>query len=264
MRKDLLPRLQKYEQYQKLLGDRNSFSKTDPEATFMRMKEDHMRNGQLKPGYNVQIGTEKPIYFNLQYTSKTNRHPLFRAASGKKAQQILGKWPKTVIADAGYGSEENYAYLEKERDTGGGEVQQLPQGKRLKPGKRMLVKIENWTYDTAGDHWTCPAGNRLHFHRESKETLESGYDIRRRHYRSSSCEGCPLKERCTKAAGNREVVVSLERLRYQKQAREILRSEEGYTLAVRRMTEPESVFGQLKNNRGVPAISASRHGESDA
>ncbi|MFD2881970.1 hypothetical protein ACFTAO_49010 [Paenibacillus rhizoplanae] len=104
------------------------------------MKEDHMRNGQLKPGYNVQIGTEKPIYFNLQYTSKTDRHPLFRAASGKKAQQILGKWPKTVIADAGYGSEENYAYLEKERDTGGGEVRQLPQGKKLKPGKRMLVK----------------------------------------------------------------------------------------------------------------------------
>ncbi|MFD1906644.1 transposase [Paenibacillus rhizoplanae] len=113
MRKDLLPRLQKYEQYQKLLGDRNSFSKTDPEATFMRMKEDHMRNGQLKPGYNVQIGTENQFIFNLQYTSKTNRHPLFRAASGKKAQQILGKWPKTVIADAGYGSEENYAYLEK-------------------------------------------------------------------------------------------------------------------------------------------------------
>ncbi|MHA0856722.1 transposase, partial [Paenibacillus sp. CMAA1364] len=65
-----------------------------------------------------------------------------------------------------------------------------------------------------------------------------------------SCEGCPLKERCTKTTGNREVVVSLERLRYQKQAREILRSEEGYALAVRRMTESESVFGQLKNNRG--------------
>ncbi|MEK8212765.1 transposase [Paenibacillus sp. FSL L8-0463] len=90
----------------------------------------------------------------------------------------------------------------------------------------------------------------MHFRKKSKETLESGYEIRKRHYRSQSCEGCPLKERCTKAEGNREVVVSLERLRYQSQAREILRSEEGYALAVRRMTEPESVFGQLKNNRG--------------
>ncbi|WP_342481939.1 transposase [Paenibacillus sp. FSL L8-0340] len=90
----------------------------------------------------------------------------------------------------------------------------------------------------------------MHFRKKSKETLESGYEIRKRHYRSQSCEGCPLKERCTKAEGNREVVVSLERLRYQSQAREILRSEEGYALAARRMTEPESVFGQLKNNRG--------------
>lgn len=100
------------------------------------------------------------------------------------------------------------------------------------------------------DRWTCPAGQTLHFRKESKEILESGYEIRKRHYRSQSCEGCPLKESCTKASGNREVVVSLERLRYQKQAREMLQSEEGYLLAVRRMTEPESVFGQLKNNRG--------------
>nr|WP_307584485.1 hypothetical protein [Paenibacillus wynnii] len=62
LRKDLLPRQLKYEQYQMLLGDRNSFSKTDRDATFMRMKEDHMRNGQLKPGYNVQIGTETSLF----------------------------------------------------------------------------------------------------------------------------------------------------------------------------------------------------------
>nr|WP_311520036.1 hypothetical protein [Paenibacillus albidus] len=58
LRKDLLPRLRKYEVQQELLGGRNSYSKTDPDATFMRMKEDHMRNGEPKPDYNVQIGTE--------------------------------------------------------------------------------------------------------------------------------------------------------------------------------------------------------------
>nr|WP_311518652.1 transposase [Paenibacillus albidus] len=73
--------------------------------------------------------------------------------------------------------------------------------------------------------------------------------MRKGHYRSPNCDVCPLMERCTKASGNREVVVSLERLRYQNQAREMLRSEEGYALAVRRMTEPESVFRQLKNKR---------------
>ncbi len=58
IRKDYLPRCEKYEMQQATFQDRNSFSKTDPDATFMRMKEDHMKNGQLKPGYNVQVGTE--------------------------------------------------------------------------------------------------------------------------------------------------------------------------------------------------------------
>jgi hypothetical protein len=58
LEQDLLLRKKKYEEYQKVLGERNSFSKTDPDATFMRMKDDHMKNGQLKPGYNVQMGTE--------------------------------------------------------------------------------------------------------------------------------------------------------------------------------------------------------------
>ncbi|WP_143186266.1 transposase, partial [Paenibacillus sp. P3E] len=163
----------------------------------------------------------------------------------EKAKKILGKLPRAVIADAGYGSEENYAYLEKE------EIQAVVKygsyhKEKSKAWKENIGKVENWTYSETRDTWTCLAGETLHFRKE----LQSGYEIHKRHYRSQSCEGCPLKERCTKAAGNREVVVSLERLRYQKQARDILRSEEGYALAVRRMTEPESVFGQLKNNRG--------------
>ena len=55
---DYLPRMKKYEHQEEVLADRNSYSKIDTDATFMRMKEDHMKNGQLKPGYNVQIGTE--------------------------------------------------------------------------------------------------------------------------------------------------------------------------------------------------------------
>ena len=56
--KDYLPRMEKYERQEELLAERRSYSKTDTDATFMRMKEDHMKNGQLKPGYNVQVGTE--------------------------------------------------------------------------------------------------------------------------------------------------------------------------------------------------------------
>ncbi|WP_261800063.1 transposase [Paenibacillus sp. PAMC21692] len=82
------------------------------------------------------------------------------------------------------------------------------------------------------------------------EKSESGYELKKRHHRSESCEGCPFKELCTKAKGNREISVSMKYLSYKQQAREKLRSEEGYALSVRRMIEPESVFGQIKNNRG--------------
>ncbi|MGF9713358.1 transposase [Paenibacillus sp. JMULE4] len=82
-----------------------------------------------------------------------------------------------------------------------------------------------------------------------EQQTESGYEVRLRHYRSQECTGCPLKDACTKAKGNREIRVSLKYLRYKRQTREKLRSEEGYALSVRRMIEPESAFGQMKNNR---------------
>nr|WP_261381630.1 transposase [Paenibacillus cremeus] len=84
----------------------------------------------------------------------------------------------------------------------------------------------------------------------SKEKTDSGYKIEYRHYRSAGSEDCPLKSQCTKAPGDREVKVSLKYLRIKNQARQRLRSETGYALAVRRMIEPEPVFGDIKNNRG--------------
>jgi len=248
LRNNLLPRFQKYEHQQALFGDRNSFSKTDPDATFMRMKEDHMRNGQLKPGYNVQIGTENQ--FVLVYSvhqRPTDTRCLIPHL--ERVKENLGKLPGTVIADAGYGGEENYAYLEEEQ------IRALVKygtyhKEKSSAWKKDIGKIDNWSYNEEDDSWTCAAGQKLTFHYESKTTTESGYEIRTRHYRSASCEGCPLKAACTKAKGNREISVSLTYWRQKNEMRERLRSEEGYELSVRRMIEPESVFGQVKNNRG--------------
>ncbi len=107
--------LEKYEKQEAILGERNSYSKTDPDATFMRMKEDHMLNGQLKPGYNAQISSENQII--VHYTihqnptdTKTLKPHLedFEQLYGEKALEGL----EEITADAGYGSEENYDYLE--------------------------------------------------------------------------------------------------------------------------------------------------------
>ncbi len=112
LRKDLLPRLQTYETHQEVLGNRNSYSKTDKDATFMRMKEDHMRNGQLKPGYNVHIGTENQFILGYSVHQRpTDTRCLIPHL--EKVKSALGKLPATVIADAGYGGEENYDYLEQ-------------------------------------------------------------------------------------------------------------------------------------------------------
>jgi len=99
LRKDLLPRLQKYEHHQEILGDRNSFSKTDPDATFMRMKEDHMRNGQLKPGYNVQIVTENQFIVGYSLHQRPTDTRCLKPHL-EKVKTALGKLPGTVIDEA--------------------------------------------------------------------------------------------------------------------------------------------------------------------
>ena len=90
-----------------MFGDRNSYSKTDKDATFMRMKEDHMKNGQLKPGYNVQMGTENQFILFYTIHQRPTDTRCFIPHMEKLASSSL-PMPKTVIADAGYGSEENY------------------------------------------------------------------------------------------------------------------------------------------------------------
>jgi transposase len=62
-----LPKLMVYENHLKTLGTRNSYSKTDLDATFMRMKDDHMKNGQLKPAYNVQVCTENQFFTHFDF-----------------------------------------------------------------------------------------------------------------------------------------------------------------------------------------------------
>lgn len=102
--------LEKYKQQEEILQQRNSFSKTDTDATFMRMKEDHMLNGQLKPAYNLQISTNKQ--FILHYSLHPNPTDTKTLASHVDSfEKSYQKVPKELVADAGYGSHENYNFL---------------------------------------------------------------------------------------------------------------------------------------------------------
>ena len=102
-------RLNKYANYLEILGERNSFSKTDKEATFMRMKEDCMRNAQLKPGYNLQIRviSEYIVSYDI-FHNPSDTKTLIPFLEKIKSQNIK---VKNVVVDAGYESLSNYEYL---------------------------------------------------------------------------------------------------------------------------------------------------------
>ena len=68
--------MKEYEEKFEIVGERGSYSKTDKDATFMRMKEDAMNNGQTKPGYNVQIATENQFITNFGLNDQGTMIPL--------------------------------------------------------------------------------------------------------------------------------------------------------------------------------------------
>jgi transposase len=127
--KEYLPRKKKYEKAKRICGRRNSYSKTDKDATFMRMKEDHMGNGQLKPAYNVQIGTENGFVVGYDLFANPGDTKTLKPHL-RRQQRRLGVKPKAVITDAGYGSEENYVYLENRGDSGSSKIQHMEEGEK--------------------------------------------------------------------------------------------------------------------------------------
>jgi transposase len=241
-----LPRLEKYEEYEEICGSRNSFSKTDPDATFMRMKEDHMRNGQLKAAYNVQIGTENQFILNYDIHQKpTDTTTLIPHLEGLKECEIK---PENVIADAGYGSQENYEYLEKEKIEAYVKYNTF-RIEDTKKFKKDPFRKENFAFDQEKNEYECPKGRRLKYSHTKKKKSENGYETTLDIYECESCEGCELKNACTKSEGNRCIQVNSRLDELKSQARLKLKSEKGIKLRKKRCIEPESVFGHIKSNR---------------
>lgn len=166
----------------------------------------------------------------------------------------LGRLPQNLVTDAGYGSEENYAYLEQH---GLGNFvkyntfyQDTHHYRKAELIRKHQFRAENFGYDPDKDEFICPAHQRLHFQYTSRYTTENGYGTDRRNYECDQCNQCPLKAECTKAKGNRKIRISFRLLEYRRQARANLTSEEGQRLRAARFTEVETVFGIVKHNMG--------------
>lgn len=230
-------------------GNRNSFSKTDTDATFMHMKEHHMRNGQLKPGYNIQIGVESEYIVGVgSFSNRTDVNTLipFLDRIRKHTNRVFER----IIADSGYESSENYLYLEEN----GQECFIKPQNYEISKTKKYKADpytAENMMYDAKRDEYTCPDGRKLKFRREKIQTTENGYTVSTRYYSNDKCGRCPHRGKCHKAkTGYRTMRVNQVILEHRPKTLEKLTSEEGALLRMNRSIQVEGVFGVLKEDYG--------------
>ena len=240
-------KLEEYDSRLEQIGNRNSMSKTDPDATFMRMKEDAMNNGQTKPGYNLQISAENQFITDFALfpnpTDTLTLVPFFNS--------FLDRYhhlPSTAVADSGYGSEENYRFM----DEAGMDAYvkynrfHIEQRPRYNPNP---FHHDNLHYNADEDYYVCPMGQRMRRIGTSHSTTASGYRSENARYLAQNCKGCPLRCLCYKAKDDRRTIEVNHRLNeYKRKARELLTSEDGIKHRGRRCIEPEAVFGQMKHN----------------
>jgi transposase len=246
---DYIPRMEKYEGYEEKFEERNSFSKTDEDATFMRMKEDHMRNGQLKPGYNIQLGTQNQFILGYSLHRRAGDTSCLKEHL-ERLREWLGEYPETVVTDAGYGSEENYSYLEDKGMAPFVKYSSFHYEQKRNFKKKKPYRSENFTYHEAMDEYECPQGKRLKYVETIRRKSENGFWSERRIYECEDCSSCPVKEVCTRAKGNRQIRIGVELERLKEKARENLTSPRGLILRSKRPIEVEAVFGRLKQDWG--------------
>lgn len=244
--KEDIPRMKRYNRQMSKFEGRNSYSKTDKDATFMRLKEDHMRNSQLKPAYNIQYSTESHFITNFTLHRRAGDTSTLKPHL-EVFYKHYGTYPDRLIADAGYGSEENYEYL-KDNNIENYVKYNWFHKEQKKKFKNDISRWENYHYNEKDDYFVCPMGQRMYSVRQGERVSELGYKSQITYYQAKNCEGCPIRGVCHNQKGNRQIGVNHNLLKHRKEARENLLSEEGVKLRGRRCAEVEQAFGQLKNN----------------
>lgn len=251
---EYLSRLKKYNHQIHICGGRNSYSKTDHDATFMRMKEDAMGNGQLKPAYNLQHGVDSEyitwLTIGPQPTDTTTLIPFL-----KDAEEHLKFKYKNVITDAGYESEENYVFLEEN-----GQLSYIkPANYEISKTRRYkndIGKIENMEYDAESDVYICRNAKRLMVDHVRHSKSKTGYVSEKTIYKCEDCSGCPYKAECIKGNNcktpleerTKTLHVSKTFLKYRQEGLERILTDEGIVLRMNRSIQAEGSFGDLKQD----------------
>ena len=216
------------------------------------MKDDPMGNGQLKAGYNVQAGTENQFIVD----TTVHQRPGDTACAIPHCEHVkerIGRLPAALVADAGYGSEENYAYLEREGVDAYVKHSEFFRECRNKKWREDEMRVANWGYDKASDEYTCPEGRALAFVGELSRVSDLGHESTVRVYECADCSGCTRRAKCSKSADPdqpRQIQVNPTLNAFRSRASEMLHTETGSALRKRRSVDVETVFGDIKRNLG--------------
>ena len=251
---DYLDRLKGYTKKLHICGKRNSYSKTDPDAIFMRMKEDAMGNGQLKPAFNLQHGVDSEYIVWLtigpQPTDTTTLIPFL-----KETEEYLTFKYQKIIADAGYESEENYVFLDQNQQLAFIKPSNYEISKKRKY-RNDIGRIENVKYDEKSDSYICKNGKQLPFTHLRRSKSKTGYISEKDIYQCKECKDCPYKKECIKGNNcktpieerNKVLSVAKTFLKYREEDLERILSDEGILLRINRSIQSEGSFGELKQD----------------
>lgn len=242
-------KIEQYEQQEPILGERNSYSKTDPDATFMRMKDDHMQNGQLKAGYNIQISTSNQYIVNYSIHSNPTDTRTLRAHL-EQHEASFGKTLKSLTADAGYGSEENYELLATKDIQAYVKYGMFDKQQKESHGAKQPFSIDKLYYNEQEDCYICPIGQRMECIGTFKQKTSTGFQQEIKKYQSKNCETCPLNGGCHKSKGNRVIQMNEKLKKHKDMAFELLNSDIGIEKRKKRCHDVESLFGNIKQNHG--------------
>lgn len=239
----LLPKLEKYEQQEQTLAGRNSYARTDSDATVFRTKD-----GQLLPAYNLLVGTQRQFIvnysFHQQRGSETDGFPTHL----HRLHSLLGQYPALVTGDSAYGSEENYALLAN-NSIGNYLKYNTFHLEQTKKYRANPYRKENFPYDATNDTYTCPQGRALRLKQVKRITTAHGYQTLAKLYQGIDCSNCPVAAQCKRGDGHRTLQINPTLDAYRAQARANLNSEEGIALRKRRGIDVEPPFGDIKFNQ---------------
>lgn len=253
---EYLGKLKEYTNKIHICGERNSYSKTDHDATFMRMKEDAMGNGQLKAGYNLQHGIDSEYITWLTVGPDPADTTTLIPFLSSMESYLKFKY-QSIVADAGYESEENYLHIETN-----GQLSYIKPANyeisKTRKYKSDISRIENMDYNEAGDYYICKNGKKLIVSKVIKKKSKTGYESEKTIYTCENCSDCSYKRSCIKGNNCKtpfeDRVKSLETSKLfnhlRKGSLERILSKEGCELRINRSIQAEGSFGELKQDMG--------------